>query len=148
MKDDNLCRLIWFFVPCENLLTNPVNDCGSGDSHLDPDTIHPDDGPNCVRRKQFHAAIRDIYNPILKNVLQEYIDDGRLPNAHYVDIFDIRFETIHVNDGDCFHPSFAGQALLAQKLWCRSPWGQFDRACGWVPPGPKSPWVAPLLLLD
>ncbi len=148
MKDNNWCRLTWRFVPCENLLANPINDCGSGDSHLDPDTIHSDDGPNCVRRKQFHTAIRDVYNPILKNVLQEYVDNGRLPNAHYSDIFDVRFETIHVNDGDCFHPSFLGQALLAHTQWCRSPWGRFDRICGWVPPHPGLSRVPLMLLLN
>ncbi|UCF91638.1 MAG: hypothetical protein JSW39_25755, partial [Desulfobacterales bacterium] len=121
------CRVfVWPFVPCENLLSNPANDCGGGDSHLDPDTIHPDDGPNCIRRKQFHAAIRDTYNPILRNVLLEYRLDGRLPNAYYVDIFDIQFDDNHVNDGDCFHPSVAGHERLAEEHWSRSLWGWED----------------------
>ena len=144
-RQNTWCRLIaWPFVPCQNLLENPDNDCGAGDSDLDPDTIHVDDGPNCIRRKRFHAKIRDIYNPILKKVLQEYIDTGRLPNAYYVNIFDIQFAAVHVNDGDCFHPSIEGHALMADVQWCRSPWGRYDRVCGHLLP---APWI-PLLLLD
>jgi lysophospholipase L1-like esterase len=145
MRQNNWCRLFaWPFVPCQNLLSNPDNDCGRGDSHLDPDNIHVDDGPNCIRRKQFHAKIRDIYNPILKKALQEYVATGRLPNAYYVDIFDIQFAVVHVNTGDCFHPSIEGHALMADIQWCRSPWGQFDRSCGHPLP---TPWI-PLLLLN
>jgi lysophospholipase L1-like esterase len=145
MRQNSWCRLIaWPFVPCQNLLSNPDNDCGSGDSHLDPENIHADDGPNCIRRKQFHAKIRDIYNPILKKVLQEYIGAGRLAHAYYVDIFDTQFTAIHVNDGDCFHPSMEGHALMAEFQWCRSPWGRYDAACGRLP---LTPWI-PLLLLD
>ena len=139
-----LCRVIWQYVPCENLLDNPDNDCGSGDSHLDPDTIHADDGPNCTRRKRFHAKIRDIYNPILKNVLREYKAGGLLPNADYVDLFDVRFQDVHINNGDCFHPSADGQGLLAEQQWCRSLWGRSDPQC---PQSPVLPGL-PLLLLD
>ena len=129
-RTDFLCRfIIWPFVPCENLLTNPANDCGSGNSELDPDNIHPDDGENCIRRKEFHARIRDIYNPILRDVLLEYKMDGRLPKAYYVDILDIQFTGIHVNSGDCFHPSIEGHELLAEEQWCRSPWGLDDPVC-------------------
>jgi hypothetical protein len=73
-KRSNLwCRfLAWPNVPCRELLERPSNDCGSGNSDLDPDTIHPDDGPNCIRRKLFHAAIRDDYNRIIRDVLMEY----------------------------------------------------------------------------
>jgi lysophospholipase L1-like esterase len=145
MRNNDWCRFVaWPFVPCQNLLDDPINDCGSGNSHLDPDTIHADDGPECIRRKQFHAKIRDIYNPILRNVLKEYKGDGRLPNAYYVDIFDIQFGEVHVNDGDCFHPSTEGHALLADEQWCRSPWGRYDPSCGRLKP---APWI-PLLLLD
>ncbi len=145
MRQNTWCRFFaWPFVPCQNLLANPDNDCGAGDSHLDPDTIHVDDGPNCIRRKQFHAKIRDIYNPILKKVLQEYVNTGRLPNAYYVDIFDIHFAAVHVNTGDCFHPSVEGHALMADVQWCRSPWGRLDRSCGHLLP---APWI-PLLLLN
>lgn len=144
-RTDDWCRVVvWPFVPCQNLLSDPQDDCGSGGSSQDPDTIHEDDGPNCRRRKEFHAKIRDIYNPILQNVLQEYIDDGRLPKAYFVDIFDVRFEALHVNDGDCFHPSVEGQKALAEKHWCGSPWGFADPSCG---PSPATPWI-PLLLLD
>jgi lysophospholipase L1-like esterase len=144
MKENNWCLFIWNFVPCENLLSNPSNDCGRGDSYLDPDIIHDDDGPNCVRRKLFHAKIRDIYNTILRDVLQEYIDDGRLLNAYFVDIFDIQFREIHVDDGDCFHPSVEGHALLADEQWYRSPWGVDAPSCR---PHLATPWV-PLLLLE
>ncbi len=120
---------VWPLVPCENLLLNPDNDCGSGGSHLDPDTIHPDDGPNCIRRKEFHALIRDVYNPILRDVLMEYQENDLLPNAYYVDIFDIQFEDIHINGGDCFHPSDEGHELLAEEQWCRSPWSIDDPTC-------------------
>jgi len=127
-KRTNLwCRLfVWPFVPCQILLADPVNDCGVGDSHLDPDTIHPDDGDNCKRRKQFHTAIRDFYNPILRDVLMEYKEAGLLPNAYYVDIFNIQFEEIHVNDGDCFHPSVVGHEMLGEEQWRRSPWSLTD----------------------
>ena len=129
-RDSFLCRVfVWPFVPCQELLANPSNDCGSGNSDLDPDTIHPDDGPNCIRRKKFHAAIRDDYNHILRDVLMEYKDSGLLPNAYYVDIFDIQFESEHVNSGDCFHPSVEGHALLAEVHWCRSRWGMDDPFC-------------------
>ena len=137
-RDDFLCRVfIWPFVPCRELLESPANDCASDDSDLDPDTIDDNpndgdgevDGPNCVRRKEFHAAIRDDYNRILRDVLQEYIDSGDLPNAYYIDIFDIKFKSEHVNSGDCFHPSIAGHALLAEEQWCRSPWGMDNPAC-------------------
>jgi GDSL-like Lipase/Acylhydrolase len=130
-RTDFLCRfIIWQFVPCENLLDRPANDCGSNNSELDPDTIHPDDGDNCIRRKQFHAQIRDIYNPILRDMLLEYRMDGRLPNAYYIDILDIQFDSNHVNSGDCFHPSIEGHELLAEEQWCRSPWGMEDPFCG------------------
>ena len=121
-------------VPCRQLLENPgVNDCVSDE--LDPDTIdYEGDGPNCIRRKQFHAAIRDDYNRIIKDVLMEYKVKGRLPNAYYVDIFDIQFEEIHISgvgflQGDCFHPSDDGHAVLAQLQWCRSPWSIDDPSC-------------------
>lgn len=124
------CRVFaWPLVPCENLLANSADDCASEDSRLDPDTIDPEDGTNCIRRKTFHAKIRDIYNPILENVLQEYIGNGQLPNASYIDIFDVRFEDRHVNGGDCFHPSETGHALLSEEEWCRSQWGADDDLC-------------------
>jgi hypothetical protein len=84
---------------------------------------------NWIRRKQFHAKIRDIYNPILRDVLMEYVFDGRLPNAYYVDILDIQFDDTQVNDSDCFHPSADGHELLAEEQWCRSPWGLDDPIC-------------------
>jgi hypothetical protein len=116
-------------------LKQPKNDCGTGNSHLDTDSIHPDDGPNCIRRKQFHAKIRDIYNPILKNVLLEYKNNGLLPNAYYVDAFNYKFEKKHVNDGDCFHPSVEGHKVIAEGEWCRSPWGKNEPFC--------SPYLTP-----
>jgi len=124
------CRLlVWPNVPCENLLDNPTDDCASTASRLDPDTIYPGDGSNCIRRKTFHAKIRDIYNPILRDVLQEYKDTGKLPNANFIDIFDVQFNDSHVNGGDCFHPSEAGHALLSDKEWCRSQWRTDDFIC-------------------
>ena len=125
------CLLAWLFVPCQILLQNATTyDCANADSDLDPDTIDPDDGPNCKRRKEFHAAIRDEYNRILADVLLEYKTDGRLPNAYFVDIFDFQFEDKDVNNGDCFHPSIAGHGMLADEEWCRSPWGVNDPLCG------------------
>ena len=144
-RSDWWCRVIaWPFVPCENLLSNPDNDCGSGNSHLDPDTIHPDDDSNCKRRKLFHQKIRDIYNPILREVLQEYIENGRLSNAYFLDIFDIQFGAEHINDGDCFHPSVEGHALLAEEQWGRSLWGIYGPSCK---THSAMPWI-PLLLLN
>jgi lysophospholipase L1-like esterase len=128
-KRDNLwCRaFVWPFVPCQNLLDNPADDCASDASANDPDNFYAGDGPNCVRRKQFHAAIRDTYNPIIRRVLADYSD--LLPNAEYVDIFDVRFDSVHVNSGDCFHPSKAGHALMSGEQWCRSSWSAGDPAC-------------------
>ena len=129
-RSNFLCRVfIWPFVPCQNLLDNPTDDCVSDASRLDPDVIYNGDGPNCQRRKHFHARIRDDYNPILRDVLQEYQGQGKLPNAQFLDLFEVRFEEQHVNDGDCFHPSEAGHALLADEQWCRSPWGAVDPFC-------------------
>jgi hypothetical protein len=92
------------------------------------------DGEICKRRKDFHRKIRMTYNRILRNVLQEYIDDGSLPNAYFVDIFDVKFEDIHINGGDffkgdCFHPSVDGHRLLAEEQWCRWPWRFYDPLC-------------------
>ena len=122
--------IVWPFVPCENLLAGDRNDCESSTSREDPDMIYPGDGNNCVRRKLFHAAIRDTYNPILRRVLEEYRETGKLPNARYTDIFDVRFDSVHVNNGDCFHPSATGHALLAQAEWTRTHWGHVDPVCG------------------
>ncbi|MBT8048270.1 MAG: hypothetical protein HKN57_10310 [Xanthomonadales bacterium] len=130
-KRSNLwCRLFaWPFVPCENLLDGAADDCASSASAEDPDNIYPGDGSSCVRRKQFHAAIRDVYNPILSGVLAEYQAGNQLLNAEYVDIYDVRFSSEHVNGGDCFHPSKAGHALMSGQQWCRSSWGEGDMAC-------------------
>jgi len=124
------CRVLaWPFVPCENLLDGAADDCVSSASAEDPDVIYTGDGPNCQRRKQFHALIRDVYNPILRDVLAEYQENELLLNAEYVDIFDVRFRSEHVNGGDCFHPSEAGHALMSGQQWCRSSWGEGDPAC-------------------
>jgi len=129
------CRLAWSAVPCENLLDNPSNDCISAASRTDPDNDYPGDGPNCLRRKDFHRTIRDTYNPILQTVLDEYRLSGQLPNAGFIDIYDIQFKSEHVNgssgwfSGDCFHPSTAGHALIAEKEWCRSQWRGSDPLC-------------------
>jgi len=123
------CRLIWSGVPCQNLLDDPADDCANDTSREDPDMIYPGDGSDCVRRKLFHAAIRDTYNPILRNVLEEYREAGELPNARYTDIFDVRFESADVNGGDCFHPSTTGHALLAENEWSRTHWGFVDLVC-------------------
>jgi len=130
-RDNEYCRIFaWPFVPCENLLDNPSDDdCASSASRLDPDTIYPGDYTNCIRRKTFHARIRDIYNPILKDVLQEYIDNGKLPNASFIDIFDVILNDSHINNSDCFHPSEAGHAMLSEEEWCRSQWGKDDLTC-------------------
>lgn len=123
-RTDFLCWfVIWPFVPCENLLDNPRELCAKENSHLDPDNIDPTDDGTCLRRKQFHAKIRDFYNPKLRDLVLEYRMNGRLPNAYYVDIYDIEFFDNHVNDGDCFHPSIEGHELLAEEEWLRTPWG-------------------------
>ena len=125
------CRtLAWPFVPCENLLEKAGNDCVDSDSTIDPDNIHQGDGPNCFRRKTLHARIRDEYNPVLERVLDEYRNDGRLPNARYVDVFDVRFFDEHINDGDCFHPSREGHDLLAREQFCRTELGRRQAECG------------------
>ena len=129
-RDSFLCRaFIWPFVPCQNLLKNAADDCASSESRQDPDNAYAGDGPNCQRRKAFHAEIRDTYNPILRDVLAEYQANNQLLHAEYVDVFDVRFDSSHVNGGDCFHPSEAGHKLLAEKAWCSSKWGAADQAC-------------------
>jgi cysteine-rich repeat protein len=130
-RNNLLCRwLIWPQVPCQNLLANAgTNDCASSASLEDPDNVYPGDGTVCQRRKEFHRLIRETYNPILREVLEEYRAAGDLPNASYIDIFDIRFDSAHVNNGDCFHPSEAGHALIADRQWCRSQWGTDDPQC-------------------
>ncbi len=129
-RSNFFCRVfIWPLVPCENLLDNPADDCENDVARQDPDTVYPGDGANCQRRKALHASIRDTYNPILRDVLDEYRTSNRLPNARYTDIYDVRFDSVHVNGGDCFHPSTAGHALLAETEWCRTHWGNGDAAC-------------------
>lgn len=129
-RDNFLCRtFIWPFVPCQNLLANAADDCASSASREDPDTVYAGDGANCQRRKAFHAEIRDTYNPILRDVLAEYQANNQLLNAEYVDVFDVRFESSHVNSGDCFHPSEAGHELLAEKAWCGSKWSAANQVC-------------------
>jgi lysophospholipase L1-like esterase len=129
--DNFVCQtFIWPFVPCQNLLENANdNDCVNSASSEDPDTIYPGDGGDCERRKLFHAAIRDTYNPALSRVVAEYRESGKLPNIRYTDIFDVRFYSEHVNNGDCFHPSEAGHALLAENEWSRTHWGHPAAAC-------------------
>jgi cysteine-rich repeat protein len=130
-KDVPGCSLVWRIgAVCQVLLENSdIDDCESIASRDDPDTDYPGDGTNCQRRKFFHRRIQEVYNPILENVLQEYIDDDRLPNAYYVDIFDVRFESEHVNNGDCFHPSTVGHKIMADEQWCRSHWSMGDLYC-------------------
>jgi len=129
-RDNLLCKaFIWPFVPCQVLLDNPNDDCASDASREDPDHVYAGDGPNCQRRKAFHARIRDDYNTVLSGVLDQYHANGLLLNAEYVDVFDVRFGSSHVNNGDCFHPSTAGHALLAEKEWCRSKWSADDPLC-------------------
>lgn len=131
-RDNGWCRFIWPSVPCQELLRDADINCESIDSDLDPDTIYANDSEECIRRKDFHTAIRDVYNPILRDVLQEYKQTGRLPNAYYIDIFDIKFGDEHINSGDCFHPSVEGHRVLAEEHWCRSPWNRNDPLC--IPP--------------
>lgn len=124
------CRVfVWPFVPCENLLDNPADDCASTTSRNDPDNDYPGDGPNCLRRKEFHRIIRDTYNPILHDVLDEYRLSGVLPNTSYIDIYDVPFDSGHVNGGDCFHPSTDGHALLAEEEWRRTALCASDPEC-------------------
>jgi len=127
----NTCRFIWFLGSvCQSLLSGANDDCASATSRLDPDNDYAGDGSNCHRRKLFHRAIRNDYNPRLHDAVQEYHANGLLPNARYTDIFDVMFQSVDVNDGDCFHPSVTGHALLADTAWCRSPLGSLDAACG------------------
>jgi lysophospholipase L1-like esterase len=124
------CRVFaWPFVPCENLLDDPEDDCASSASRLDPDNDYPGDGADCQRRKEFHRIIRDTYNPILRDVLDEYIQSGELPNAGFIDIYDVKFDSEHINNGDCFHPSTAGHAKIADEEWCRTLLGSSDPQC-------------------
>jgi len=129
-RNDLWCRVFaWPFVPCQVLLENAADDCASATSREDPDTVYAGDGANCQRRKAFHARIRDDYNTVLSDVLDEYHANGQLLNAEYVDVFGVRFGSSHVNGGDCFHPSTAGHALLAEEEWCQSKWSADDTLC-------------------
>jgi len=135
-KFDNFwCSVFaWPNVPCENLLDGPADDCASPASRNDPDFVHVGDGDNCMRRKQFHQIVRDDYNSVLQSVANEYRENGLLPNIRYTDIYDVQFSSIHVNgggflEGDCFHPSREGHALLATESWCRTHWRHNDAQC-------------------
>jgi lysophospholipase L1-like esterase len=129
-RNNWICRvIIWPFVPCQNLLDEPQNDCVSSDSRNDPDNDYPNENVDCQRRKNFHRLIREDYNTLLQDVAKEYRDNGLLPNIRYVDIFDVQFGTEHVNDDDCFHPSVAGHELLADEAWCRTHWRTSDGQC-------------------
>lgn len=122
-KDSSTCQLVWWIGDvCQPLLENPDDDCASTASRDDPDNDDPGDGTNCLRRKQFHRSIRDVYNPILRDVTEEYRTASKLPNAYYVDIYDLKFDSSYVNSGDCFHPSVAGHEVLAEEEWNRSKW--------------------------
>ncbi len=126
------CRLFaWPNVPCQNLLASSGDDCESVASREDPDTVYAGDGQNCQRRKVFHARSRDEYNAVLENVAAEFAtrENLPLPAIEYVDIFDVRFDAVHVNGGDCFHPSYEGQDLLSDEQYCGSSWSQGDPAC-------------------
>jgi lysophospholipase L1-like esterase len=124
----------WPNVPCENLLDNPDDDCADGASRNDPDMVHAGDGSNCIRRKQFHQIVRDDYNSLLQSVTEEYRESGQLPNIRFTDIYNVKFSSVHVNgggflQGDCFHPSREGHALLANESWCRTHWGKASGQC-------------------
>jgi lysophospholipase L1-like esterase len=122
-KDSSYCQFVWWFGDvCLSLLENPDDDCNSTASRDDPDNDYPGDGPDCLRRKEFHRKIRDVYNPILRDVTEEYRAAGKLPNAYYIDIFDIVFDSSDINNGDCFHPNVAGHKVLAEEEWQRSKW--------------------------
>jgi lysophospholipase L1-like esterase len=125
------CRFIWFIGQvCQSLLSGANDDCANDTSRLDPDNDYAGDGGDCLRRKRIHRNIRQFYNnEILRDVLQGYIASGELPNARYTDLYDVQFNSTHVNNNDCFHPSLAGHALLADSVWCRSPLGVQDAAC-------------------
>lgn len=125
--DNNWCKwFVWPWVPCQNLLDDPDDDCANSVSRQDPDNDYPGDGAACQRRKEFHRTIRRDYNSKLRSAVEEYRDSGALPNAAYVDVYDVPFGSNEVNNGDCFHPSTAGHALLAEAEWCRTPWGVID----------------------
>lgn len=131
-RSNFLCRiLIWPQVPCQNLLKDAnIMDCDPDvlNSHLDPDTIYDGDTGVCLRRKEFHRDVKG-YNTILADLVTEYQSNGWLPQIYFTDIYDIQFSSDDVNSGDCFHPSLAGQARLADEAWCQSPWGENDPFC-------------------
>ncbi len=145
LRENQWCLTAWSFVPCRNLLGTPVNDCGDGDSYLHPDTIQTDDGPNCIRRKKVHAMIKNTYNPILQRLVLEYAQNNRLPHAYFSDIFETRFLAEHINTGDCFHPSVAGQQLLARQQWKNTPWYSMSPICSEQNVRSISPWLHLLL---
>jgi len=122
--------LVWPFGDvCQSLLANATTDCVSSTSRNDPDNDYPNETQACTDRKLFHRAIRDNYNSRLSNVTDQYREDGLLPNARYVDIFDVQFSSSDVSDADCFHPSVEGHAKLAQEAWCRTHWGINHALC-------------------
>jgi len=46
-----------------------------------------------------------------------------------IDIYDVKFGSTDINGGDCFHPSKAGHARLADTEWCRTALGAGDPQC-------------------
>ncbi len=56
-RGDFVCRVFkWPFVPCQNLLDNPNDDCASSASRNDPDNDYPGDGPTAGGGNSFTGS--------------------------------------------------------------------------------------------
>jgi lysophospholipase L1-like esterase len=84
------------FKMCESLLANPTSTAPA----------------DMERRTKVRHRIQE-YNSVLQTVCAEYARCEFDNNAG----FNTKFKTEHVSTADYFHPSVAGQALIASVAW-------------------------------
>ncbi len=97
LKDNAAARFVWAFASiCQSLLADPLSN--------DPADVQ--------RRANVRQRNMD-FNNVLNSVCADYVHcefDGYLA-------FNTAFTPAHVSTIDYFHPSIAGQALIAQVAW-------------------------------
>lgn len=97
LKDNAAARLIWGLAGiCQSLLANPLSE--------DPADVQ--------RRANVRQRNMD-FNDVLHDVCAEYV------HCRFDDYtgFNTQFTPAHISTIDYFHPSVAGQALIAEQAW-------------------------------
>jgi hypothetical protein len=84
------------FKMCESMLANPTSTAPA----------------DMERRTNVRHRIQE-YNSVLQTVCAKYANCEFDNNAG----FNTKFKTEHVSTADYFHPSIAGQALIASVAW-------------------------------